>query len=333
MGLIHLIKLLVFDLDGTLLDKETHTMSEKTIAAIKHAQAQGIKVVLATGRHPKTMDGFIVEQLTMDGYVLVNGHMVCDRNKDIIIDYPLDLKQFQQLVKLFEAQHLDYAFQSKAGIFSNYDNNVLNVVEIIHHHRHGITIDEHAFATQARVYSIMVENESAENLEKLIAPFENIMIENFFPNVYDVFSKTVNKATGIEVLHQRWDMTWDETVVFGDGLNDVVILNKAKHAYVVDDGSEKLKHLNLPTIDGALADEFSDIILGFVARDEPHEQLQGRLQQTSFSNIKTMFLIATAFLIFTVHALFISKSNQGLFYLAMSVALYGWVYYLKFKEK
>jgi HAD superfamily hydrolase (TIGR01484 family) len=45
-----MIKLIAFDIDGTLVGKKNN-VSEKNRAAISRARSQGIKIALATGRN------------------------------------------------------------------------------------------------------------------------------------------------------------------------------------------------------------------------------------------------------------------------------------------
>ena len=42
-------KLLVLDVDGTLLNEE-HTVSKRTLATLRKAQQLGVRIVLASGR-------------------------------------------------------------------------------------------------------------------------------------------------------------------------------------------------------------------------------------------------------------------------------------------
>ena len=45
-----MIKVLLLDVDGTLLSFETHKVSQSSIDALKKVHDSGIKIVIATGR-------------------------------------------------------------------------------------------------------------------------------------------------------------------------------------------------------------------------------------------------------------------------------------------
>lgn len=49
------IKMIFFDIDGTLIDMETRKVSEKTMLVLRTLREKGIKICLATGRSPVSL--------------------------------------------------------------------------------------------------------------------------------------------------------------------------------------------------------------------------------------------------------------------------------------
>ena len=81
------ISLIALDLDGTLLNSEKK-ISPRNRAALAAAQAQGVKVVLTTGRPLKAMD-FLLEELGTAGLkeeytITFNGGLVQRNNGEIL---------------------------------------------------------------------------------------------------------------------------------------------------------------------------------------------------------------------------------------------------------
>ena len=52
------IKIIFFDIDGTLIAMDQDTISEKTLEALKRLQEKGVKLCLATGRGPMLVPHF-----------------------------------------------------------------------------------------------------------------------------------------------------------------------------------------------------------------------------------------------------------------------------------
>lgn len=76
-GGIGMIKIAFFDIDGTLSNMETRSVSDITIETLQRLQANNIKVCIATGRHPLSVPTF--EGVTFDAILSFNGSIVLIR--------------------------------------------------------------------------------------------------------------------------------------------------------------------------------------------------------------------------------------------------------------
>ena len=94
------IKMIVTDLDGTLLNTQ-NTISEKNKAAFKKAKEKGIIRVVATGRIDKE-GWFAAEAIGGTDYMLSgNGGVVRDYKKDIVIfEDALSKEIIRQIIEL-----------------------------------------------------------------------------------------------------------------------------------------------------------------------------------------------------------------------------------------
>src|SRR4051812_47710815 len=81
-----MIELIASDLDGTLL-RHDGSLSPRTVAAIRAAVAAGFKVVLASGRPPRTVQP-IADQLDLKGLaVCSNGAILYDLGRREVISH------------------------------------------------------------------------------------------------------------------------------------------------------------------------------------------------------------------------------------------------------
>ncbi len=317
-----LMKLMIFDLDGTLLDKKTHTLSQEVVDAIASAQKKGIKVLLATGRHIETIDLFILNAIAFDGYVTVNGNILLDKNKNKIVDYPLSKEDFTQLTHLCNQHNLPFAFHTRQGIVSEKDNPITQAIETIHHHKDGIIIDENMHDYADAVYNFMIYSEDKEALQVFNDHFKHLKTETFFPHCYDLYNKSINKAVGIDLFLHKFKCTWNDVVAFGDSINDVSMLEKANIAYIIDNNKNTLDHLNIPMIKGGpLSSEFPQIIQKhskIAINDLTSDEVLIRMND---NRLKMTLLIAASFFIFGIQSMFIAQNDRWILYFSLSVIM------------
>ena len=76
-----MIKAAFFDIDGTLVSFNTHRVPESAIQAIENLRRQGVKIFLATGRHPIWVKNIGFE---FDGFVALNGGYCTTRAGEVI---------------------------------------------------------------------------------------------------------------------------------------------------------------------------------------------------------------------------------------------------------
>lgn len=72
-------RLLVFDLDGTLLAPDHKTVTDRTARALHAAHAQGAQLLIATGRTLNLTDEVTAQLPMIDWLILSNGAVIYDR--------------------------------------------------------------------------------------------------------------------------------------------------------------------------------------------------------------------------------------------------------------
>ena len=91
------IKIVFFDVDGTLIDYKADGMSAKTVEMLKGLQAKGIKVCIASGRAPMQMPQ--VDGVTFDVYLTYSGSYCYTGAGEIIFNNPLHKQDVLQIAK------------------------------------------------------------------------------------------------------------------------------------------------------------------------------------------------------------------------------------------
>lgn len=267
------IRLIISDLDGTLLN-EKHKLSVNTIKVLKQAQQRHIGVVLATGRSLKDLTVFD-EQLELSkyplsGYITLNGLEIYDYKKKMISKHRgLTFKD----VLIFNEVSLDYdipliLFYEKDGYLLNCQfikkDYLVDTSEV-----KKSTIQQIERLNSGQLLKIVLcahenyINRMLESLEKnFYEDYEITKVENQW---VEVNPKGINKGLGVIEYLNYHHLSAEEILVFGNGENDISMLNIATNSIAVDNAFESVKkqakYICKSNRDEGVADFISDKIL------------------------------------------------------------------------
>ena len=135
-----MIKMIVVDLDGTLLndDRDGKNISSYTMSILNKCREKGIKIVIATGRSRLQAEE-IIDLIKPDSSILNYGALILNENKDIV---------FNKLLSLETPDEIDNGYMEKVAQEYKYfkplsteeidqlltvklDYNKMNAIEII----------------------------------------------------------------------------------------------------------------------------------------------------------------------------------------------------------
>ena len=91
------IKLVAIDIDGTLINDQRE-ITPQTVAAIKKASAQGVKIVLCTGR-PMTGVKAYLDQLSLNDsdnefVISFNGALAQSTSGNVLVNYTMSFNDY-----------------------------------------------------------------------------------------------------------------------------------------------------------------------------------------------------------------------------------------------
>ena len=230
------IRIIFFDIDGTLISFKTGKVPESTIKAIRKVQEKGIKVVVATGRHMIEMNRLPLKEIDFDGYLLLTGNLCLDKNKEMFAGNEINENDMDVIASIFEAKKVPIAFKSEKEIYINFFNDL--VYDILNE-THGADIKLGEYKGE-KIYQCMVFADD-EVRRKLSDMLDHCAITSWHEYGIDIIAKTGGKAAGIQKFLDKEGLSRQQTMAFGDGENDKTMLRYAGTSVAMGNAVESLK--------------------------------------------------------------------------------------------
>ena len=238
------IRLIAFDLDGTLLDDQKN-IPEDNIAALRAAAAEDILIVPASGRIYPFMPEPVRTVLSARYFITTNGGSVYDAANDEILysaQIPLDqairvLDHMDSLDVLYDcyADNKRYTCASFAeraddyftGPLMNYmlHTYILRTMQRTDDLR-GFIIERGGPLQKMQMY-FRDPDERLCQLQILPRLFPYLAVSTSLPNNIEINSAEATRGQALSALCDRLRIDRSEVIVFGDGLNDLDMLQFA----------------------------------------------------------------------------------------------------------
>ncbi len=233
-------KAFFFDVDGTLVSFKTHKVSEQSKDVIKKLRERGHKVFIATGRMLPMLDD-VLKGITFDGYITYNGACCVDsEKKEIIHKEVIPRKTLEKLAQRLESDKFPVAFMCRHDMYVNYmDDVVIKVADII-----GVdlpTVKPIEEIIKEDVYQICIYADDEKMVQIINEVMPDCEFARWMPLFVDVNLKGVSKRVGIDKMIEHFGISLEDTVAFGDGGNDILMLKHVKLGIAMGNASDKVK--------------------------------------------------------------------------------------------
>lgn len=255
-----MIKVCIFDLDGTLFlnhGKSVLDLSARSIKALELLKENNIICAINSGRSNAYGEYILNHYDFKDKYVSgFNGAIITDNYKEVF-KYPISKELIFKVNKLLKEFKLNYevsfiqSFNGERYLSSpikyyleRYRKaNELDPVKIKIHDEPYLDLLEgmdNEFAKLSIITKDEVDNELLYNFFK-----DQIGEDNSVTSSTKVFLEITNKKADkgklIDYLMSKYKLKNDEIACFGDSFNDYAMFKKVKYSFVMDHAEKKLK--------------------------------------------------------------------------------------------
>lgn len=230
------IRAVFFDVDGTLLSNDSNSVPESARAALRELRRRGIKVVIATARHMSDLEKMPVNDMEFDGYVVLNGQLICGSDHKMYAGKSIDRGEMEVLSRIFEAKKIPFVMVTENDSYINYVNDTVKETQEEFHD----DVPETGRYYGENVYQIMafVSEKEKQLLDDLL---DECAITSWSDSGIDIIPRDGGKTAGIQIFLDENGIDRSETMAFGDGENDIEMLEYVGIGVAMGNGKEKVK--------------------------------------------------------------------------------------------
>lgn len=232
------ISAVFFDIDGTLTSFKTHQIPDSTTEAIKLLKAKGIKVIVATGRSFEAISDLL--HLQFDGFICFNGSCCLLENHEVVYRQAINAADIRSL--------LEYTLKHPVSFSLMYEKGVLisdETPEVAGMYAHvNLPVPPALDRKNVNVETVLQANiflRPADEKEFMANVMPDSDSSRWTPLFADVNGKGISKKNGVENFCKYFGIEREETMSFGDGGNDKMMLLYTGIGVAMGNANEDIK--------------------------------------------------------------------------------------------
>lgn len=263
-----MIKLIVSDMDGTLLNEKVE-LSDKNADAVKRAQEAGIEFAIATGRAFQSGYSFVEENGISCPFFGQNGATYYNENQELQFVRGLPKDTVRQMMRMFDETPVYYELVTFDGAYSNdeeaFREHAYDMMTDINHDIDEEAIHEYIekMISKGRIqfvdrYEELLEDDDSVILKVAVLSTSgseklDYLSRRLEEEVEDI-AVTASSRKNLEINHIKatkgraiseyaeskgYDAT--EVLTVGDNINDLTMLDWAKYGTAMDNAVPEAK--------------------------------------------------------------------------------------------
>ncbi|MFO6495256.1 MULTISPECIES: Cof-type HAD-IIB family hydrolase [Bacillus] len=230
-------KLIFFDIDGTIYDHDKK-IPASTKRAISDLKAHGHHVFIATGRAP-FMVGEVLEELDIHSFVSYNGQYVVFEG-EVIYKNPLSAASLESLLEHSDQCGHPIVFMGEEGMRASIGDHP-SILEGIGSLKVAPPQPDRSYYQGRDIFQVLLFCDEKD--EEQYRRFREFNFIRWHERSTDVLPAGGSKAEGIKKVIEKLPFARKDTYAFGDGLNDLKMIEFAGTGVAMGNAVEELKKI------------------------------------------------------------------------------------------
>lgn len=234
------MKIIFFDIDGTLISGGSSLMSESTKEAIRVARANGHICMINTGRTKRLVGEDITGQVEFDGLLLGCGTEIEYRGKRLM-HKTFTLEESQAILDAMKKYHVDAILEGSREdyaprgeeVFTQAFRDMAAEIEERKYDRYA-----KALGNFDKLYAYAETPQGMEGMKRELAGILDFIDREH--GYHELVPAGYSKATAIRYITDYLKIPMENTVAIGDSNNDLPMLKHAHTSIAMGNSSEEV---------------------------------------------------------------------------------------------
>ena len=232
-----MIKAAFFDIDGTLVSFNTHVVSQSSVDAIQELRKKGVKVFIATGRHPLWINN--LADMKIDGYISLNGGYCVTSDGEVLYKHPIESEDIHSMLEYQKEEAFPVSCVMEDSILMNFRNEAVDKVYSLLNITNPDFGALEAIADKP-IYQLIAFF-TADQEQRIMEHLPHCDATRWNPYFADVVPKGSSKAVGIDHVIQHYGINIGDTMAFGEGGNDISMLRHVAIGVAMGNAADEVK--------------------------------------------------------------------------------------------
>ncbi|HLR68127.1 MAG TPA: Cof-type HAD-IIB family hydrolase [Virgibacillus sp.] len=259
-------RLIAIDMDGTLLSRD-HTIRIRNKEAILQAKANGIEVIIATGRNFPEAYQIVTEQRLNPPFICLNGAEVRDESGKIISATYLMEDDLKQMLPILQAAGLEYELFIDQYIYTRDLERQIDMFlliagaekgtpaadkirsEVLKRAEQGFirTVPSYDEVFQkhhneiSKVLAASFHDEKLRKAKEKLQEFPGLAVSSSGPGNIEINHVNAQKGVALEQYAKSKGISMEDVMVIGDNYNDISMMKRAGRAVAMGNAVDEIK--------------------------------------------------------------------------------------------